>query len=134
LKVSQFPSPFPQPAKHLAERYEVDAADLHRLLQQIQNPNLHDLDDKLRFRVVELGPGYNGDTLRTVLGYAWKMDKDGETVGIEDPKCPNHLMSAARYRLTMLAGEGAIYDPQKKEREHVQVSITRRKLTKNNTR
>lgn len=34
-------------------------------------------------------------------GYAWKINKDGEEVGIEDPKCPNHLMSAARYGLSM---------------------------------
>jgi phage terminase large subunit len=26
--------------------------------------------------------------------YAWKVNKDGETVGIEDPKCANHAMSA----------------------------------------
>lgn len=35
--------------------------------------------------------------------YAWKISKDGDNVGIEDPKCANHLMSAARYGLTMLA-------------------------------
>lgn len=31
--------------------------------------------------------------------YAWKINKDGEDAGIEDPKCMNHLMSAARYGL-----------------------------------
>ena len=36
--------------------------------------------------------------------YARKINKDGETVGIEDPKCLNHLMSAIRYALTMFAG------------------------------
>jgi hypothetical protein len=54
----------------IAERYEIDAANLHRLLQQVHNPNLHDLDDKLRFRVVELGPGYYGEALRTVSANA----------------------------------------------------------------
>lgn len=31
--------------------------------------------------------------------YAWKINKDGENVGIEDVKCENHLMSAVRYAL-----------------------------------
>jgi phage terminase large subunit len=34
--------------------------------------------------------------------YAWKITKDGEQTGIEDPKCANHLMSAARYALSYL--------------------------------
>jgi phage terminase large subunit len=33
--------------------------------------------------------------------YAWKITKDGDEVGIEDPKCENHLMSAIRYGLSM---------------------------------
>jgi hypothetical protein len=41
----------------------------------------------------------------------WRYAKDGETAGIEDPKKKNHLMSAARYGLTMLAGAGSTYDP-----------------------
>jgi hypothetical protein len=28
---------------------------------------------------------------REYENYAWKVNKDGETVGIEDPKCANHL-------------------------------------------
>ncbi len=35
--------------------------------------------------------------------YAWKINKDGENLGIENPKCKNHLMSAARYGLTTFA-------------------------------
>lgn len=39
--------------------------------------------------------------------YAWKRTKDSieddDHLGIEDPACANHLMSAARYGLTMLA-------------------------------
>jgi phage terminase large subunit len=38
--------------------------------------------------------------------YAWLIDKKtGESRGIEDPKCANHLMSVARYALTMFAGK-----------------------------
>lgn len=33
---------------------------------------------------------------------AWKISKDGQNIGIEDPACPNHLLSAARYGLTTL--------------------------------
>ena len=41
--------------------------------------------------------------------YAWLIDKKtGENRGIEDPKCANHLMSAARYLLMTLAPTGAI--------------------------
>lgn len=43
--------------------------------------------------------------------YLWKILKDGETVGVEDPKKPNYLMSAARYGLTVLAAPGRNYDP-----------------------
>jgi hypothetical protein len=53
----------------IAEHHEKYASDLHCLLLQVQNPNLHDLDRDLSFRVLELGPGY-GDTLRTVSANA----------------------------------------------------------------
>jgi hypothetical protein len=43
--------------------------------------------------------------------------KDGDTVGIEDPKKKSHLMSEAPYALTMLAASGTMYDPHKKARE-----------------
>jgi hypothetical protein len=49
--------------------------------------------------------------------YARKIVKDGETVGVKDLKKANHAMSAARYGLTELAGEGTTYDPHQKERE-----------------
>ena len=39
--------------------------------------------------------------------------------GIEDPKCPNHAMSAVRYGLTMFAGNESMYDPERKARESV---------------
>ncbi len=35
--------------------------------------------------------------------YSWRVMKDGETIGIEDPKKANHAMSAVRYALTILA-------------------------------
>ena len=44
------------------------------------------------------------------------------------PKNANHAMSATRYGLTMLAGAGTTYDPYQKERELVQVTVTRRRL------
>ena len=47
--------------------------------------------------------------------YAWKITKDGDNAGIEDPKCANHLTSAARYALTMFAGQGGMFDPAKPE-------------------
>jgi phage terminase large subunit len=59
---------------------------------------------------------------REYENYAWKVSKDGETVGIEDPKCANHAMSAARYGLTILAAAGTTYDPRREEREKVQVA------------
>ena len=31
---------------------------------------------------------------------AWKMDKDGNNLGVEDPKCANHGLSAVRYFLS----------------------------------
>ena len=34
--------------------------------------------------------------------YAWKLTKEGEQIGIEDPNCANHLLSAARYGLCTL--------------------------------
>ena len=59
--------------------------------------------------------------------------KDGETVGVEDPKA-NHAMSATRYGLTMLAGAGTTYDTHQKERELVQVTVTHRRPSKNQSR
>jgi predicted esterase YcpF (UPF0227 family) len=54
----------------IAEHHATYAANLHRLLQQVHNPNLHDLDRDLSYRVVELAPGYYGDTLRIVSANA----------------------------------------------------------------
>jgi hypothetical protein len=71
---------------------------------------------------------------REYENYAWKVNKDGETVGIEDPKCANHAMSAIRYGLTTFAEAGTMYDPHTQERDRVQVQVTRRKLSKNQAR
>jgi hypothetical protein len=46
------------------------AYEVHQLLQQLCNQNLHDLYRDLRFRVIELGPGYYGDTVRVVSANA----------------------------------------------------------------
>src|SRR5437016_5394208 len=46
------------------------AHHVHRLLQQLMNPNLHDLNRDLDFRVMQLGPGYYGDSLRIVSANA----------------------------------------------------------------
>jgi phage terminase large subunit len=66
--------------------------------------------------------------------YAWKVSKDGQNVGIEDPKCANHLMSCTRYGLTMFAGKNSMYDPEKRQRDSAEVSINRRKLIENQSR
>jgi len=50
---------------------------------------------------------------REYENYAWKVSKDGETVGIEDPKCANRLMSGARYGLTTFAAAGSTFDPKR---------------------
>ena len=60
--------------------------------------------------------------------------KDGETVGVGGSQEPEPAMSAARYGLTMLTGSGRTYDPHQKERELVQVTVTRRRLSKNQSR
>jgi hypothetical protein len=66
--------------------------------------------------------------------YAWKVNKDGDQVGIEDPKCANHLMSAARYALSMFAGEHSMYDPEKRSRDGATVTVTRQRLARNQAR
>jgi phage terminase large subunit len=60
--------------------------------------------------------------------YAWLIDKKtGENLGIEDPKCANHLMSAARYGLTMFAGTNSMYDPEQADRARHHTDEARRK-------
>jgi phage terminase large subunit len=67
--------------------------------------------------------------------YAWLIDKKtGENRGIEDPKCANHLMSAGRYGLTTLVPPNSAFDPNREERENIQVEVTRRRLTENGAR
>jgi phage terminase large subunit len=39
--------------------------------------------------------------------YAWKLNKDGDNIGIPDPNCADHLLDAARYGLTTLAQRGS---------------------------
>lgn len=62
-------------------------------------------------------------------GYAWKRHKDqteeNDHLGIEDPKCPNHLMSAARYFLTEMVKADA--DPEAEERQERKTDRDREK-------
>jgi hypothetical protein len=46
--------------RKIAENHHHYAAQLHGLLRQVQNPNVHGLDKELSFRVEQLGPGYYG--------------------------------------------------------------------------
>lgn len=61
---------------------------------------------------------YVGDNLHDEYEkLAWKINKDGDDMGIEDPKCANHLMSAARYGLSQLAGSGSMVENKVVERQ-----------------
>lgn len=59
--------------------------------------------------------------------YAWKRNKDSaeanDHLGIEDPACANHLMSAARYFLTEIVKVDA--DPEADERREVELGRLR---------
>lgn len=57
--------------------------------------------------------------------YAWKITKDGDETGMEDPKCKNHAMSAVRYGLTSLTTNMQDIKKEKlkaqyEEREHIE--------------
>jgi hypothetical protein len=60
--------------------------------------------------------------------YAWKRNKDAVEedthLGTEDPNCPNHLMSAARYFLTEMVKADA--DPEADARKELQLRLARR--------
>jgi hypothetical protein len=43
------------------------AAELHDLLRKVANPNVHDLDKELTFRVQQTALGDHGEALRTIL-------------------------------------------------------------------
>jgi phage terminase large subunit len=72
--------------------------------------------------------------------YAWKRKKDSveesDHFGVEDPKCANHAMSAARYFLTEMVQANA--DPEAQMRAQAQqskqVAQTRQRLTANQSR
>jgi phage terminase large subunit len=59
--------------------------------------------------------------------YVWKEDKEGNGLGIEDPNCENHLMSAARYFLTEMVKHDA--DPEAFERQEIAVEVHRREAS-----
>jgi hypothetical protein len=85
---------------------EAYAYEVHRLLQQLNNPNLHGLDRDLSFRVIQMSAeNYYGENLRTVsananlrLGHAaleaaikqdpksrWMLLYPGRVAGRHDP-------------------------------------------------
>jgi phage terminase large subunit len=63
--------------------------------------------------------------------YGWKIDKDGNNLGIEDPKCANHHMSGIRYFLSTIIKADA--DPEAmtrlKEKSDILARQTKNKLT-----
>ena len=81
------------------------AIEVHRLLQQLANPNLHGLDSELHFRVLQLGPGYYGPTLRVISANANStMGHAAFDAAIKhNPKC--------RWMLKWGGGAAARYDP-----------------------
>jgi phage terminase large subunit len=72
--------------------------------------------------------------------YAWKRNKNSveedDHLGMEDPKCPNHLMSATRYFLTEMIKANA--DPEAearaRDRERQLVAANQTRLTQNGAR
>jgi|SRR6516165_7515554 hypothetical protein len=52
--------------KRIGDTHYTMAAELHRLLRQVANPNVHDIDKELTFRVQQTAHGENGETLRTI--------------------------------------------------------------------
>lgn len=64
---------------------------------------------------------------REYEGYAWKRNKDAieedDHLGMEDPNCPNHAMSAVRYFLSEMVKADA--DPEAEERKERQVAVAR---------
>ena len=60
--------------------------------------------------------------------YAWKFDRDGNNLGIEDPKCANHHLSGIRYFMMEMVKADA--DPESQIRQHLQFQETAREFTK----
>jgi hypothetical protein len=52
--------------RRIAEEHDHWAAQLHELLRQVQNPNVHGLDKDLTFRVEQVRPGAHDETLRSI--------------------------------------------------------------------
>lgn len=68
---------------------------------------------------------------REYQSYAWKRNKDSvednDHLGIEDPGCDNHLMSAARYFLSEMVKSDA--DPEAEDRKHLDLLRLRMERT-----
>jgi hypothetical protein len=52
--------------KRIGDSHYRMAAELHGLLRKVANPNVHDLDKELTFRVEQTAHGEHGETLRTI--------------------------------------------------------------------
>jgi len=89
----------------IADHNDGYAVEVHRLLQQLSNPNLHGLEEDLHFRVVQLGPGYYGERLRIVSASA-NMALGHAALEAAIKHYPN-----CRWMLTWGGGVAGRYDP-----------------------
>jgi hypothetical protein len=90
----------------IAEENHVYTSEVHRLLQQLVNPNLHGLDRDLSYRVIQKSAeGYYGETLRTVSANAnMSLGHAALQAAIkQDPK--------SRWMLLYPGGVAGRYDP-----------------------
>jgi hypothetical protein len=90
----------------IAEENQVYTNEVHRLLQQLVNPNLHGLERDLSFRVIQRSvEGYYGETLRTVSANAnLRLGHAALEAAIkQDPK--------SRWMLLYPGGVAGRYDP-----------------------
>jgi len=90
----------------IAEENHVYTNEVHRLLQQLVNPNLHGLDRDLSFRVIQQSAeGYYGEKLRTVSANAnMSLGHAALQAAIkQDPK--------SRWMLLYPGGVAGRYDP-----------------------
>ena len=81
------------------------AIEVHRLLQQLCNPNLHDLEKDLHFRVLQFGPGQYGQTWRVVSASA------NSTLGQDAFRSAVKHYPNCRWLLKWHGGVAGRYDP-----------------------
>ena len=66
--------------------------------------------------------------------YAWKINKDGEDTGIEDPKCANHLLTAARYYLADTIKANADPEAELRKSQEERLMLAKHRKEFNSTR